>query len=80
MGPLSLSPASTEKPPFMTSHVLTKMDVFLRDIASDATPTLTPPPHDAVATEGATFAADGLHLLLEFNLARGHVAGETGNT
>ena len=59
MGPLSLSPASNEKPQFMTSHVLQQMDSFLQDIAKDE----------------ANVSSDGLYLLLEFNLARGHVSG-----
>ena len=59
MGPLSLSPASNEKPQFMTSHVLQQMDSFLRDIAKDE----------------ENVSSDGLYLLLEFNLARGHVSG-----
>ena len=58
MGPLSLSPASNEKPQFMTSHVLQQMDSFLHDIAKVE----------------ENVSSDGLYLLLEFNLARGHVS------
>ena len=59
MGPLSLSPASSDKPQFMTSHVLQQMDSFLHEIARN----------------DDTVSSDGLYLLLEFNLARGHVSG-----
>lgn len=33
MGPLSLSAASSERPAFMTSHVLNQIDKFMQDMA-----------------------------------------------
>ena len=33
MGPLSLSPNSTEKPAFLSQHVLANMEKFLQDLA-----------------------------------------------
>ncbi|KAI0221571.1 Zinc finger ZZ-type and EF-hand domain-containing protein 1 [Lamellibrachia satsuma] len=60
MAPLSLSPSNGENPLFLTPHVLRQMDTFLRTISVDA---------------NGRHEADGLRMLLAFNLARGHTAG-----
>ncbi|CAH1794732.1 unnamed protein product [Owenia fusiformis] len=60
MGPLSLCPTSSEKPSFLSTHVLKEMENFLTDISVDS--------------DGA-ISADGLQILLSFSMARGHVAG-----
>ncbi|XP_050394804.1 zinc finger ZZ-type and EF-hand domain-containing protein 1 [Patella vulgata] len=58
MPPLSLCPASSDRPQFLSRHVLRELDSFILEMSIN---------------EGNT-QAEGLHLLLSLNLARGHVA------
>ncbi|KAL3875978.1 hypothetical protein ACJMK2_033871 [Sinanodonta woodiana] len=57
--PVSLSPASSEKPQFLSNYVLQEIEIFIRDMA----------------VQDNTVLSDGLQILLAFNLARGHVGG-----
>ncbi|XP_052765956.1 zinc finger ZZ-type and EF-hand domain-containing protein 1-like isoform X1 [Mya arenaria] len=57
--PLSLSPASTEKPQFLSKLVLQEVEKFITNVAV----------HDSEMLK------DGVQLLLAFNLARGNIAG-----
>ncbi|KAK3090627.1 hypothetical protein FSP39_013259 [Pinctada imbricata] len=57
--PLSLSPASGDRPQFLSKFVLNEVEKFITDIALN---------------EGEV-VPEGLHVLLSLNLARGNVAG-----
>ncbi|XP_071105472.1 zinc finger ZZ-type and EF-hand domain-containing protein 1-like isoform X1 [Haliotis cracherodii] len=59
MPPLSLSLASTDRPQFLSKHVMQEMETFITELAS----------------KGDEIIPEGLHLLLGLNLARGNVAG-----
>ncbi|CAG2239333.1 Insulin-like growth factor 2 mRNA-binding protein 1,Insulin-like growth factor 2 mRNA-binding protein 2 [Mytilus edulis] len=58
--PLSLCPASTERPKFLSKYVLQEVEKFVTDIA--------------LSNDGEV-VQEGLHMLLSFNLARGNVGG-----
>ncbi|CAC5406051.1 unnamed protein product [Mytilus coruscus] len=57
--PLSLCPASTERPKFLSKYVLQEVEKFVTDIALN----------------DGEVVQEGLHMLLSFNLARGNVGG-----
>ncbi|KAL5009613.1 hypothetical protein ScPMuIL_011918 [Solemya velum] len=60
IGPLSLCPASVDRPHFLTKHVLQELEKFLSQMA--------------VGSHGQAIV-EGMHMLLAFNLARCHVGG-----
>ncbi|XP_077868975.1 zinc finger ZZ-type and EF-hand domain-containing protein 1-like [Saccoglossus kowalevskii] len=58
MPPLSLSSASSDRPPFLTPPVLDEIERFLHTVSLDL---------------DGKVSSEGIHVLLSFALARGHV-------